>query len=471
MMLELFTKHLIKLVCTICLAHTVYGQAPGNLTADVDLTSPGETDFAPYAFFSSTAQVTAAFNKGRRTEETQLGLVPNSLGNLVLPATYASISVSQRALFLINSERQARAGINYGTGPVLGKPLQAVENNLSSTAQNHAAYLFSSNTFGHTGSGNSTPKQRIEATYPTNCLQRNGAGQYTMGRTENIYNACGGNSTYVIEQAIFTWLYQDKSSSWGHREAVLIQSVDASGYTGFVDDRGAVGNEGFLGIGLQTGTGYSPCGSLPAKIVVMNIADPSSDATCNFSLEQDPLPVSLLFWRGTFGQRVATLEWATNWEQKASYFELQRSTDLHVFDRLGIVQANGTTTEKQAYSFVDESPLNGYNYYRLVQVDIDGKQEISRIIALLNPTECVNQKLVLSPNPIRSSEAVSIRIDDKLQTDIHAYTITGQEVPVQSWRVGGQVLVKPLTTWPSGLLIIKNTCSGTLQPSTLLVTD
>ncbi|WP_020597756.1 hypothetical protein [Spirosoma panaciterrae] len=451
----------------------LFAQAPANLTSDVALTAPAETDFAPDAYFSSTAQIVAAFNKGRRAEETQLGLAANSLGTLTLPSSYATLSDNQRALYLINAERAARAGINYGSGAVLGKPLEGVETALDNTAQSHADYLFTNNTFGHTGAGGTSPFQRVEATYPTNCLQRNSSGQYTMGRSENIYLSCGASATYAVEQAIFSWIYRDATpnpTAWGHREAALIQNVDASGHTGYVDDRGATGNEGFLGIGIRTGSGYTPCGSLPARLVVMNIADPSSDASCTFSLESNPLPVSLLFWKGTAEEKTVKLEWATSWEKNADYFLVQRSTDLKTFDSLGKVQSKGTTQETQSYAFVDETPALGNNYYRLVQADRDGSSETSRIISIYRPANDLLDRLTIYPNPVESNAPFRLVIPERSSASIHLYNLLGFEVPINLSRANAQeLLLQPIGPMPFGIYSLVVVKDGQQQHAQLLV--
>ncbi|MBN8825903.1 hypothetical protein [Spirosoma sp.] len=411
----------------------------------------------------------AAFNKARRAEETQLGLAANSLGNLTLPSSYATLSDNQRALYLINAERTARAGINYGSGSVLGKPLEGIETNLDNTAQNWANYLYNNNLFTHTIPG-SDPFQRVADTYATNCVQRNGSGQYTMGRSENIYYACGGSATYAVEQAIFSWLYRDSGSSWGHREAVLIQNVDASGHTGYVDDRGATGNEGFLGMGVTTGSSYTACGSNPVRLVVLNIADPSSDASCAFSLESNPLPVSLLFWKGTADEKTVKLEWATTWEKNADYFLIQRSTDLKVFDNVGKVQSKGTTQETQAYTFVDETPALGHNYYRLVQTDLDGSRETSRIISIYRPANDLSDRLTVYPNPVESNAPFRLLLPEKSSVDVRLYNLLGFEIPINLSRANDQELIlQPTYALPFGLYSLVIVKEGQQQQTQLLV--
>jgi hypothetical protein len=45
------------------------------------------------------------------------------------------------------------------------------------------------------------------------------------------------------------------------------------------------------------------------------------------------------------------------------------------------VQGNGTSYRTNDYEFTDENPADGINYYRLKQVDFDGKFEYSKVVS------------------------------------------------------------------------------------------
>ena len=50
------------------------------------------------------------------------------------------------------------------------------------------------------------------------------------------------------------------------------------------------------------------------------------------------------------------------------------------FATVAFVKGQGTTTQKNEYSFVDKNLDEGKYSYRLKQVDIDGKFEYSKIV-------------------------------------------------------------------------------------------
>lgn len=423
-------KHKFYLILLFSfLTETVFlmAQAPPNLTSNVDLTScSGCTDFAPGAFFSTTTQITNAFNFARRAEETQLGLPTNSLGNLTLPATYGTLSEDQRFLYILNAERMARGGKTYtvpATVTPIGKPVEGVENTLDGVAQAFAQWLFDNNLFQHTGPGGNTPTDRINAAFSSNCRE-------FMGRAENIYRACGGSTTYAVEQALFGWLYRDAGSSWGHREAALIQNVDASGNTGYNDNRGSVGNEGFIGIGTVNGSGYTPCGSNPVRLVVLNIMDPTNDASCSYSVQSNPLPVQLISFTAHPEHNRVNLTWVTSEESNSSHFVIHRSTDqLKSFQAIGEVKAKGNSKEKLQYSFTDFSPKTGVNYYRLMPVDLDGSHDVSRWVAAIMEGMEDDREIKLYPNPLPAGNAVRIIGPELSSFNISLMDLQGRTIP------------------------------------------
>jgi Secretion system C-terminal sorting domain len=476
-----FDMKKLLLHCFFVLAPVfTFAQSPTNLTSDVDLTScSGCSDFAGAAgYFSSEAKIIAAFNFARRAEETQKGLTANSLGNLVLPATYSAKSDAQRLLFLINAERVARLGQNYGSGAVLGLPLEAVESNLNTTAQNHVNNMVTNNYFGHdetTPVANSS-FDRVKATYPhpsiagSNCLNNAGTSsipQYspTMARSENIYMSCGGSTTYIIEQAVFAWVYRDAGSSWGHRDAVLIQNLSGNLSspnitTGFNNDRGAATSEGFLGVGSATGAAggtFTLCGTLPYRIVNLNIADPSADAACTFSVQADAFPVTLSYLAATPKPEYVKLNWGTQNETNSSHFVIQRSRDLAEFENLGIVKSHGNSSDKLEYGFDDNSPLLGISYYRLKQIDFDGSFDYSRPVAVkFNGVQDGDIDLRVYPNPIMNGDIINLKTLGMVNPEIELFDLLGRKVQIQ-YQIAddGQAKVRFENNQNTGSYILK----------------
>lgn len=138
------------------------------------------------------------------------------------------------------------------------------------------------------------------------------------------------------------------------------------------------------------------------------------------------VPVQLMYFRGKAEAERVRLSWATALEINSSHFNVERSTDLKEFATIGKLTSAGDSRQLINYSFLDEAPLPGVNYYRLKQVDKDGTSDYSKIIAISPQAEAT--QFVIYPNP---SDGSSVRLQfDNLELDrLRLITMLGQEIP------------------------------------------
>ncbi|MFM9950519.1 MAG: T9SS type A sorting domain-containing protein [Saprospiraceae bacterium] len=112
------------------------------------------------------------------------------------------------------------------------------------------------------------------------------------------------------------------------------------------------------------------------------------------------LPVELLGFQAALLKGTVNLHWETASEHNNDRFEIERSVDGTQWPTLGVVYSHdGSSNEAQSYTFEDKHPVKGLNYYRLKQVDADGKFEYSTIIAVENANE---SRIQIYPNPANS---------------------------------------------------------------------
>lgn len=91
------------------------------------------------------------------------------------------------------------------------------------------------------------------------------------------------------------------------------------------------------------------------------------------------LPVSLLEFNVVKNQNSVSLIWKTENELNDNYFNIERSVNGIIYNSIGRVNGNGTTAISSNYGFRDMDPSDGINYYRLKQVDFDGKSTYSSV--------------------------------------------------------------------------------------------
>jgi S-adenosylmethionine:tRNA-ribosyltransferase-isomerase (queuine synthetase) len=112
------------------------------------------------------------------------------------------------------------------------------------------------------------------------------------------------------------------------------------------------------------------------------------------------------------------------------YFTLQHSTDGMEFRDLGKIASqgsNGSSATPLTYSFIDQNPVAGHNYYRLMQTDLDQNQtQHAQVVDLIWGD---NGSLVsIFPNPTNSVINVDLFVEKNQNTRIHVLDMSGRIV-------------------------------------------
>ncbi len=94
------------------------------------------------------------------------------------------------------------------------------------------------------------------------------------------------------------------------------------------------------------------------------------------------LPVHLLDFKAKLVSNAVVLDWSTSSEINSYYFDVERSYDGINFTKAGTVNAAGNSSLSLQYSFNDPSVAQENNFYRLKQVDKDGKWEYSKVVSI-----------------------------------------------------------------------------------------
>ena len=93
-----------------------------------------------------------------------------------------------------------------------------------------------------------------------------------------------------------------------------------------------------------------------------------------------PLPVTLLNFEVDCENGFTVLNWSTASEINNDYFVIEKSTDAINFSPIATVQGNGNSNTVLSYTYTDETPNYAITYYRLKQVDFDGKFEYFNVV-------------------------------------------------------------------------------------------
>ncbi len=151
---------------------------------------------------------------------------------------------------------------------------------------------------------------------------------------------------------------------------------------------GAGGNEGFHSNATQT---------FAAGVATAKRTGVKSFSDFGIGYSANPLPVELTtFTANAVDNKAVDLFWNTQAELNCNYFSVERSANGIEFTEIGKVTGHGTSQISHDYSFVDNSPLCGTAYYRLMQVDENGDIHYTPIVsAIIN----CSTSFSIYPNP------------------------------------------------------------------------
>jgi hypothetical protein len=91
--------------------------------------------------------------------------------------------------------------------------------------------------------------------------------------------------------------------------------------------------------------------------------------------DNSPLPVTLLDFHGEKVESKVRLLWTTASEINSSHFEIERTVDNSTFKLIDRVPSKGSGSNLQYYEAWDHTPLEGLQYYYLVQYDYDNQSQ------------------------------------------------------------------------------------------------
>ncbi len=172
----------------------------------------------------------------------------------------------------------------------------------------------------------------------------------------------------------------------------------------------------------------------------------------------------------SFGHVV--LNWSTATETNNHIFEIERKNGNDEYFTLGYINGAGTTTEPQNYSFTDNTVGSGKFYYRLKQIDFDGKYQYSDEVEVeANGLLTFNLEQNY-PNPFNPSTNIKYSVPETGNVKLSVYNTVGEEVAVlvDGFSESGFFEVSfNASSLPSGVYLYKLQSANSVQTKKMML--
>ena len=207
----------------------------------------------------------------------------------------------------------------------------------------------------------------------------------------------------------------------------------------------------------------------------------NSLTTLNVQLVSSIIPVELISFTSSVNENNVTLNWMTATEINNMGFNLERKqiqssqsmVNNEEWNTISFIDGNGTTTEMNSYSFLDENLQAGKYQYRLKQNDFDGSYSYSNIVEaeIQLPNKFVlNQNY---PNPFNPSTKISYYLPVSCNVVIKIFNSIGQEVKVlvnEYQEAGAQTAFYNVqSNLPSGIYFYELNAGNNIQTKKMVL--
>ncbi|MBN1999663.1 T9SS type A sorting domain-containing protein [candidate division KSB1 bacterium] len=158
--------------------------------------------------------------------------------------------------------------------------------------------------------------------------------------------------------------------------------------------------------------------------------------TTNVSPDSVTTPIVLPVELSTFNAQVVNgsisesvlLAWNTAGETNNYGFNVEKSSDGKVFEKVGFVAGAGSTNTAKHYEFMDENVTIGEYYYRLKQIDYGGRLNYSDVIEVEVQAPTRFELSQNFPNPFNPKTDIVFRLKKDIKVNITVYDILGRRV-------------------------------------------
>ena len=175
-----------------------------------------------------------------------------------------------------------------------------------------------------------------------------------------------------------------------YRLEIDASSLSANGMQGFLEDNY-----------LETKTPLNMSGITDYNFAMVNI--PAAYAADRFRIVFQPthaLAVTITSVTAKQQGNNIAVAWKVDNQSNMKQYEIEKSVDGNNFSTVATIDANSSSTT--SYSWIDANPAEGYNYYRIQTVDMNGQTSYTQIVKV-QTGGTINRDITVFPNPITNN--------------------------------------------------------------------
>jgi uncharacterized repeat protein (TIGR02543 family) len=130
------------------------------------------------------------------------------------------------------------------------------------------------------------------------------------------------------------------------------------------------------------------------------------------------LPVSWKYVKAIVKEEGNWIQWITSSEKNTSHFEVEYSYDAkNFFKASNDIKAAGNSTTDKSYNYMHLEEYGDWVYYRIKQVDLDGKVDYSKIVNVKRTSKLPEFQVSMYPVPLNVQD-LNLKIQTIQKTDI-----------------------------------------------------
>lgn len=143
-----------------------------------------------------------------------------------------------------------------------------------------------------------------------------------------------------------------------------------------------------------------------------------------------PLPVELNSFTGKTTAKGIALNWTTATEVNNYGFDVERKSAGNDWEKIAFISGNGNSNSPKSYSYIDSYAelKSKVNFYRLKQIDSDGKFSYSQEISIKAEMAPNSLKLNSYPNPFNPATTINFVLPENGRVNLSVYNSLGQKV-------------------------------------------